>query len=88
MPVDMMEKALWEMTWMNQFSFILEYREYIGFGRLETNPNWHLVTHSSHMSSFVVVGSYCKAPGTSLSYHLDSKRKAPSKNLFHQSHYR
>lgn len=60
---------------MNQFSFILEYREYIGFGSLETNPNWHLVAHSCHKSSFVVVGSYCKASGTSLSYHIRTARE-------------
>lgn len=88
MSADMMEIALWEMTLMNQFSFILEYRKHIGFGSLETNPNLHLVAHSCHKSSFVVVDSYCKAPSTSLSYHMYSKGKASSKNLFHQPHYR
>lgn len=73
---------------MNQFSFILEYRKYIGFGSLETTPSLHLVAHACHRSSFVVVDSYCKVPSTSLSYHMYSKGKTSNKNSFYQSHYR
>ena len=32
---------LQEMTLMNQLSFITEYKEYIGFGSLGSNPNLH-----------------------------------------------
>ena len=39
--VSVMETALWEMTLINQLSFIPEYKEYIGLGSLGTNPNLH-----------------------------------------------
>lgn len=39
--VDVTEMALLEITSVNQFSFVPEYRNYIRLGKLETIPNLH-----------------------------------------------
>lgn len=40
-----------EITSVKQLNFILVYKEHIGWGSLETNPNLHEVAHSYHRSS-------------------------------------
>lgn len=69
----------WKQTsrgWLvNQLTFILEYREYIGLENLETNSNVHELAQSYCKASCMAVGFYGKAPSVSLSCYICSRGK-------------
>lgn len=40
-PMNTIERALWEITLVNKFNFLPEYRESIGLGNPGANPHLH-----------------------------------------------